>query len=118
MTRKLVLFTALAGGLALASAGVSSAKTYFGTVGPGATISFTNARGNAVGRVPTGRHTIKVRDRSSNHNFHLLGPGVNKKTRVGFVGGKTWTLTFVEGRYRYRCDPHREHMRGSFRAVA
>jgi plastocyanin len=118
MKRKLVLSTALAAGLALAATGGALAKTYYGVVGPGPTITFKNAKGNTVTRIRTGTHTIKVNDRSSAHNFHLLGQGINKKTRLGFVGRKTWRLSFPEGRYVYRCDPHRRHMRGSFRAVA
>jgi plastocyanin len=117
MPLKLALSTSLAVALALALAGGAIAKTYFGVVGPGPTISFKNARGKSVSRIPTGTHTIKVNDKSSAHNFHLRGQGINKKTRVAFVGRRTWTLTFPQGKYVYRCDPHRRHMRGSFRAV-
>jgi plastocyanin len=108
----------LAGALgALATGAAATAKTYYGVVGPGQTIVLKNAAGNKVTRIKRGQHRIKVNDKSSAHNFHLLGPGINKKTRVALVGKKTWILTFSVGKYRYRCDPHRQHMRGSFRVV-
>lgn len=118
MTRRLTLVATLGTVLALASAGAAAAKTYFAAVGPGFNISFENRRGNDVNRIKAGTHTVKVDDNSSFHNFRLKGQGINKRTTVAFVGGKTWTLTFPEGRYRFRCDPHRTTMRGSFRAVA
>lgn len=93
-------------------------KTYYGVVGPGFTISLENAKGKAVTRVRAGTHTVKVDDRSSSHNFHLRGPGVNRKTGVDFVGKRTWSVTFTPGKYRYVCDPHRSHMRGTLRAVS
>jgi plastocyanin len=39
---------------------------------------------------------------------------VNKKTSVQNTGSATWTVRLGRGRYRYRCDPHRTIMRGSF----
>src|SRR5215210_5656778 len=110
---KLAICLSLALALALVTAGGAVAKTYFGVVGPGQTITFKNAKGKTVSRIKTGTHTIKIDDRSSFHNFHLIGTGVNKKTGVPFVGHKTWTPTFSAGRYRYRCDSHKLLMKGS-----
>jgi plastocyanin len=117
MRLKLAISATLATVLALSSAGAALAKTYFGVVGPGRTIILKNAKGNKVSQINAGRHTIKVNDKASFHNFHLLRNGINKKTGVQFVGKRTWTLNFPEGSYRYRCDPHKQTMRGSFRAV-
>ncbi len=87
-------------------------------VGPGFTISLKNKAGKRVKKVKAGKYKIKVRDRASIHNFHLVGKGINKKTRVGFVGRKTWKVRFKKGKtYRYRCDPHRKIMKGKFKAV-
>ena len=36
---------------------------------------------------------IVVADRSSSHNFHLTGPGVNVTTSIGGTGTKTFTVT-------------------------
>jgi plastocyanin len=87
------------------------------TVGPGATISLRTATGRRVTRLRRGRYRITVRDRSASHNFHLRGPGVNKRTAVGFRGTRTWTVTLRRGRYRFVCDPHARRMRGSFRVT-
>lgn len=92
--------------------------TLVATVGPGATISLRTSRGARVTRLKAGRYRIVVRDRSAKHDFHLTGPGVNKKTGVRFRGSVTWTVTFRKGRtYRFVCDPHRRQMRGSFRTT-
>jgi plastocyanin len=92
--------------------------TLTATVGPGATISLRTRRGARVTRLKAGRYRIVVRDRSTMHNFHLSGRGVNKRTTVRFRGTVTWTVTFRKGRtYRFVCDPHSRRMKGSFRAT-
>jgi plastocyanin len=113
MTRALFMFAATAL-ISLVVAGTASARTYYAKVGPGMTITVKKASGVKVSQIPRGRHTIRVRDRSVLHNFHLLGPDVNRKTRLAFTGLKIWTIRFARGAYRYRCDPHRRHMRGGF----
>jgi plastocyanin len=118
VTRKLAALALVGAATWLATATAATAKTYYGVVGPGQTIILKNAAGKKVTRIKKGLHRVKVNDKSSAHNFHLIGPGINKKTRVPFVGKRTWRLTFSVGKYRYRCDPHRAHMRGSFRVVA
>ena len=93
-------------------------QTLTATVGPGATISLRTARGARVRRLRAGRYRIRVRDRSSRHNFHLRGAGVNKRTTVRFRGTVTWTVTFRRGRtYSFVSDPRARRMRGSFRAT-
>ena len=93
-------------------------QTLLATVGPGATISLRTQRGARVTRLRAGRYRIVVRDRSNRHNFHLTGAGINKRTTVGYRGTTTWTVTFRRARtYRFVCDPHRQHMRGSFRVT-
>ncbi len=92
-------------------------KTLTAIVGPGATISL-RLSGKKVTRLKAGRYRIVVRDRSHMHNFHLVGPGVNKKTGVAAHGTRTWTVTLRKGkRYRYVCDPHKAVMKGSFRVT-
>lgn len=91
-------------------------KTLTATVGPGRTISLRSGTGR-VSRLKAGRYRIVVRDRSSAHNFHLRGPGVNKRTAVGFKGTATWTVTLRRGRYSFVCDPHKAVMKGSFRVT-
>jgi plastocyanin len=55
---------------------------------------------------------ITIRDRSPIHNFHLTGPGVDKKTSVPAVHTTKWTVTLKKGIYRFVCDPHRTIMHG------
>jgi plastocyanin len=67
-----------------------------------------------VTSLKAGKYTIVVKDEASDHNFHLSGPGVNKKTSVGGKGTTTWTVTLKKGTYKYVCDPHASFMKGSF----
>lgn len=78
-----------------------------GTVGPGFTISM---------KKPTkaGTYTLVVSDKSSIHNFHLKGKGVNVKTSVPATGSKTFKITLAKGKYTFLCDPHPTSMKGSF----
>jgi hypothetical protein len=91
----------------------SSATTLNGTVGPGFTITLTKA-GKKVGKLKAGKYVIKVADKANNHNFHLKGPGVDKKTSVGGKGTFTWNVTLKKGKYTFVCDPHSSFMKGSF----
>ncbi len=86
------------------------------TVGPGFTITLTKG-GKKVTKLTAGRYRIVVRDLSSIHNFHLSGPGVNRKTSVSKVVTATWTLTLAKGSYTFICDPHPTSMRGTFRVT-
>ena len=67
-----------------------------------------------VTSLKAGKYTIVVKDEAADHNFHLSGPGVNKKTSVGGKGTTTWTVTLKKGTYKYVCDPHASFMKGSF----
>jgi plastocyanin len=93
----------------------AAATKLTGTVGPGYTISLRTARGRAVRSLKTGRYAITVRDRAREHNFHLVGAGVNRRTGVAYRGttAKAWTVTLKKGTLRWLCDPHASQMRGS-----
>jgi hypothetical protein len=84
------------------------------TVGPRKTISLRDSTGAKVTTL-SGPVTavIAVNDRSRVDNFHLSGPGVNKRTGVGFRGHVTWRFTMSAGKYVYRSDKHKT-LRGSF----
>jgi plastocyanin len=110
MPRIRILLVAALAVLALAVAGAvqASAKSTVklaGNVGPGFTITLTKG-GKAVKTLKVGTYKITVRDKSSSHNFHLIGPGVNKTTSVPFTGTRTWTVKLKKGTYTYRCDVH------------
>ena len=82
-----------------------------GTVGPGFTITLKNGT-KAVKTLAPAKYTFVINDKSDIHNFHLTGPGVNKKTTVAFIGTTRWTLTLRAGTYTYLCDPHATAMMG------
>jgi len=42
----------------------------------------------------------------STENFHVFGPGVDKRTGLVFRGTVRWKVRFATGRYRYRSDAH------------
>lgn len=77
-------------------------------------ISLTDASGAKVTHLDAGTYTINVHDLSGQHNFHLIGPGVDRATNVENTGDETWTVTFTNGVYRYQCDPHASIMNGRF----
>jgi plastocyanin len=107
MTRiSLLLLLAAAAALA-APAGADT--TLQGNVGPGFVISLEGTSG-----LQPGSFTIHVTDQSEFHNFHLVGPGVDKATDVTGTGDSTWDVTFANGTYRFYCDAHPSAMKGAF----
>jgi hypothetical protein len=117
MRRTLTTLAVLIGVLTWTTVGTASTRMLSGTTGPGFTITVKRA-GTPVRMLKAGTYRIVVADRSSMHNFHLFGPGVNKKTTVPFTGTRAWTVTLKPGRYTYQCDIHAAiGMRGSFRVT-
>lgn len=107
---KALMALAAGGLLALALAGVGSAghaksTGLVGEVGPGFSIE-VKRNGTDLEKIRHGTYRIKIEDKSAFHNFHLKGPGLNKKTTVSFKGDRTWTITLKKGTYTYQCDPH------------
>ena len=74
-----------------------------GKVGPKKTISLKKGTA-AVKTLVAGRYKVVVTDATKADNFHLTGPGVNRKTGVKFKGGATWTLALKSGKYTFRSD--------------
>jgi plastocyanin len=96
-----------------ASSALAATPTLNGTVGPGFTI--TLKQGSAkVSKLKAGSYKFVIADKSSIHNFHLKGPGIDKKTSVGGTGTTTWTVKLKAGKYTFVCDPHASFMKGSF----
>lgn len=96
--------------------GTASGTRLIGTVGPSFNITIKTPSGRLVTRLARGTYTLVVRDRSSIHDFHLIGPGINRVvTSVVFVGTRTIRVTLRPGIYHYQCDPHAFVMHGSFR---
>ena len=90
-------------------------NTLQGETGPGFTIEVSQ-NGKDAETVKAGTYTLEVEDKSAMHNFHLIGPGVDKEvTTVPFQGTKSVTVTLKKGTYTYQCDPHASSgMKGTF----
>ena len=90
-----------------------------GRVGPKKTISLKTAGGAVVKKLKAGTFRIAVKDSTKVDNFHLLGPGVNRKTGVKFRGSVSWTVKFTAGKkYTVRSDAHKKLLRRTFTATA
>jgi Cupredoxin-like domain len=109
---KLLVLAALVAAL-LVPAAYAATPTLNGTDGPGFTITLKQG-GAKVTKLKAGTYLFKISDKSNIHNFHLTGPGVDKKTPVAFVGSVTWKVKLSKGTYKFVCDPHKTFMKGSF----
>ena len=121
MLRRLLLPLALLGVVlalpAVGNAGSAKSAGLVGEVGPGFSIE-VNRSGKDLKTIKAGTYKIKVEDKSSIHNFHLMGPGLNKKTSVSFQGEATWTIKLKPGKYTYQCDVHAaDGMKGTFKVT-
>jgi plastocyanin len=104
--------------VAVGTAGTQKSSGLTGEVGPGFTIEVKLA-GKDLKTIKAGTYVIKVQDKSNVHNFHLSGPGLNKKTAVGTTTETSWTVKLKPGTYTYQCDPHAAMgMKGTFRVTA
>jgi hypothetical protein len=111
-------------GVGTSQAAVSS--TMHAVVREDNTIGLTFDDGSPVGSqaretptIPAGTYTVRVQDAALEHNFHLVGPGVDVGTPVDATASPTWTVTFQAGGvYRFVCDTHTDFMYGLFQAVA
>jgi hypothetical protein len=86
-----------------------------GKVGPARTISLKRG-GALVKSLKQGIYKVVVTDSTKKDNFHLLGPGISKKTGVRATRKYSWRLTFRAGVYTYRSDAHRM-LRRKFKVV-
>jgi plastocyanin len=117
MLKALLVAAVAAALIAVPAYAKSSAVTLKGETGPGYSIEVTKA-GKDVKTIKAGTYKIKVEDKSSIHNFHLFGPGLNKKTSVPFKGETTWTIKLKPGKYTYQCDIHvASGMKGTFKVT-
>src|SRR3954451_6250266 len=103
--RRITLILAVLAALAVAATANASTPKLTGETGPGFSIE-VKAGSKDVKTLKAGTYTIKGEDRSSIHNFHLIGPGVNKSTGISFTGETTWKVKLKAGKYPYRCDAH------------
>jgi hypothetical protein len=76
-------------------------------------ISVKTSSGAKARVVAAGSYRIAVRDTAKTQNFHLTGPGVNRKTTVVGTSRPTWSVRLRAGKYTYRSDRTRR-LRGTF----
>lgn len=69
-------------------------------------LTVQDAAGADVTTLPAGTYEIAVSDRSTIHNVHLTGSGVDETTTVPGTGDATWSVTLQPGTYTVVCDPH------------
>lgn len=114
--RKVVRVSGVIAALALAGAGVAGADgtPLKGSVGPGFAISLRDGSGGTVSHLDAGAYSLGVGDQSDNHDFHLIGPGVDVSTTVEEVGDKSFAVTLADGTYTFFCDAHPLQMKGTF----
>jgi hypothetical protein len=67
-------------------------------------ISLTTADGQRVDRLQPNTYRFIVKDLTSKQNFHLVGPSVNRRTKVPAKATTTWTIYLGPGTYTYRSD--------------
>lgn len=109
----------LAVGLFVGRAGADG-ELLIATVGTndGFDIALRHQDGSLVEELLPGTYTVRVRDLSRLHNFHLASngdPTVDFRTELEFVGEQDFTVTFKDGnRYAYACEPHWQTMNGAF----
>jgi hypothetical protein len=87
-----------------------------GTVRANATIDLRHPNGDLVTTIAPGTYDLEIHDQTSSHNFHLTGPGVDKRTEVPEVVTVTWedVVLAAGSTFSYVCDPHSDFMNGSF----
>ena len=80
-------------------------------------ISLKTGAGAKVRSLSAGKYKLTVSDTSKTQNFHLRGPGLNKKTGVAARAKATWAFRLKPGKYTYRSDKSRK-LHGSFTVKA
>jgi hypothetical protein len=67
-------------------------------------ISLTTSDGQRVEQLQANTYRFIVKDLTSKQNFHLVGPSVNRRTKVPAKATTTWTIYLGPGTYTYRSD--------------
>ena len=81
-------------------------------VGPGAKIDLTTAVGKHVRSLAAGLYLVVVSDKTAADNFHLSGPGVDRKSGVKGKATSRWNVRLKPGKYVFRSDAHAKLRRG------
>jgi hypothetical protein len=76
-------------------------------------ISLTDADGQRVTLLAPNNYRFIVKDLTRAQNFHLIGPSLNRRTKVPAKVTTSWTVYLRPGTYTYRSD-RRATMSGTF----
>ncbi|HEY7149230.1 MAG TPA: hypothetical protein VH420_07270 [Gaiellaceae bacterium] len=98
--------------LPLSATGTMVRPTLKAKVTAGA-VTLTRQDGTRVRTLQPNEYRIVVRDATTAQNFHLVGPGLNVRTKVAAKTTATWTVSLSPGKYSYRSDKNKR-LRGSF----
>jgi hypothetical protein len=118
----LVVAAGAAHGVYLGVAHAAVSQTIHAFVHQDASIGLIFDDGSQVGNqaavpptIPPGTYSIRVLDDASEHNFHIVGPGVDQSTDIGNLATPTWSVTLQPGSiYEFVCDNHPDFMYGKF----
>ena len=118
----LVVAAGAALGVYLGVARAAVSQTMHAFVHQDDSIGLTFDDGSQVGNqaavpptIPPGTYSIRVLDDASEHNFHVVGPGVDQSTDIGGSATPSWSVTLQPGSiYRFVCDNHPDFMYGTF----
>jgi hypothetical protein len=67
-------------------------------------ISLTESDGGRVTFLAPNHYRFVIKDLTSTQNFHLIGPSVNRRTKVPARATTSWTIFLGPGKYTYRSD--------------
>lgn len=76
-------------------------------------ISVVDADGRRVTELAPNSYRFIVKDLTRAQNFHLIGPSVNRRTKVPAKVTASWTVYLRPGTYTYRSD-RRATLSGTF----
>jgi hypothetical protein len=77
-------------------------------------ISLTTSDGRQVQLLQPNHYRFVVKDLTRAQNFHLVGPSVNRRTKVPAKTSTSWTVYLGPGTYTYRSDKQ-SSLAGTFR---
>ncbi len=77
-------------------------------------LSLLDSKGQRVHVLLQNSYRIVVKDSAKTQNFHLVGPGVNLKTKVAATGVRVWVVNLRPGTYVYKSDRSAK-LHGTFR---
>ena len=113
MFRPLLAAAVLTGLLLSASASGNAVQPQLTAKVTGRSISLVDQSGQRIEMLQQMSYLFVVRDASKTQNFHLIGPTVDRKTKVSSAGTARWSVYLKPGKYTYRSDKNRK-LHGSF----